>query len=128
MINLDEPSLFGQARSWFILNRGGDAVVLLLGVRDARRLDGLLLEMVQRLPAQSILHRQPGHKLMPEDGVCRIAAGGDAGVTEQPPDVHRLYHERLGCRVIRIQAPASTNNCLSRTPARGEADRPGLSR
>lgn len=81
-----------------------DAIVLLHSVfSNGRLLDGRLFDIVGRAPQPVVFFIGNEYKLMPE----KMAFAEELGIAllisqSSAPEIHRRYHERLGCPVIGI--------------------------
>ena len=125
VINLDARSPGARLRALSALGVGRyDAVVLLHSVfSNAQRLDGLQLELVQRLPQPKVFFIGNEYKLMPEKMAFAEILPVSLLITQSSsPAIHRLYRERLGCEVAGIPNTGfDTELFVARTP---RANRP----
>jgi hypothetical protein len=82
----------------------GDAVVLLHSVfSNACLLSGRLFDLIRRVPQPKAFFIGNEYKLMPEKmRFCERLQLGLLVSQSLSPDVHALYHRRLGCRVTGI--------------------------
>jgi hypothetical protein len=125
VVNLSDRSMIGYARALLAINRGRfDAVVLLHSVySNAQHLDGILLEMVQRLSVPKVYFIGNEYKLMPEKMAFAESLPAALLVSQSSsPDVHRLYRQRLHCAVTGFPNTGFDRDLfVARTP---RADRP----
>jgi hypothetical protein len=104
LVNLGNTAVGRLAAEARVRHWSGDAVVLLHSVfSNAQLLDSRCLAAVQRLPQPKAFFIGNEYKLMPEKmRFCEELPAALLVSQSSSAAVHRLYRERLGCRVIGI--------------------------
>lgn len=125
VVNLDDRAWWPRFRALSALGGGTyDAVVLLHSVfSNAQRLDGLLLDLVRRLPQPKVFFIGNEYKLMPEKMAFAESLPVALLISQSTsPAIHHLYRQRLGCMVTGIPNTGLDEELfVARTP---RAERP----